>query len=456
MDLAVIILAAGKGTRMRSRLPKVLHRLAGKPLVQHVIDTAKQLQPQELVVVAGHGADQLQAAIPDPAVKWAIQEEQLGTGHAVQVAMPQVSAENVLILYGDVPLISVRTLETLTAAVRPGEMALLSVELTNPAGYGRIVRATDGSVQRIVEQKDASAEELAIREGNTGILCATREDLNRYLAGLQNDNAQGEYYLTDCIEACVQSGGVVHGMVAANEAEVSGINNKSQLNELERVYQQQAAERLMEQGVTLADRDRFDLRGEIESVGRDVSIDINCIFEGRVSIGDNVTIGPNCQIIDSTIGDNVTILANCVIENSTIEADCNIGPFARLRPATELKQGAKVGNFVETKKAIVGKGSKVNHLSYVGDAIIGEKVNIGAGTITCNYDGANKHLTEIGDNAFIGSNTALVAPVKINEGATIGAGSTITREAPKDTLTLTRAKQINITGWKRPVKGEKK
>ena len=456
MDLAVIILAAGKGTRMRSALPKVLHPLAGKPLVQHVIDTARRLRPKELIVVAGHGADRLRAAVTDPDVQWVIQQEQLGTGHAVQVAMPAVTAENVLILYGDVPLISARTLETLTAAVRPGQMVLLSVELSNPAGYGRIVRADDGSVQRIVEQKDASAEELAIREGNTGILCANRNDLANYLTKLKKDNAQGEYYLTDCIEACVQAGGTVHGMVAANEAEVSGINNKRQLNELERVYQRQAADRLMEQGVTLADRERFDLRGEIESVGMDVFIDVNCIFEGRVTIGDNVTIGPNCQIVDSTIGDNVTILANCVIENATIGADCNIGPFARLRPDTELKQGAKVGNFVETKKAVVGKGSKVNHLSYVGDAIVGERVNIGAGTITCNYDGANKHLTEIGDDAFIGSNTALVAPVKINDGATIGAGSTITREAPRDTLTLTRAKQINITGWKRPVKGEKK
>ncbi len=456
MDLAVIILAAGKGTRMRSRLPKVLHKLAGKPLVQHVIDTARHLQPKELIVVAGHGADQLRAAIDDPALKWALQEEQLGTGHAVQIAMPQVTAKNVLILYGDVPLITVRTLETLTAAVRPGQMALLSVELSNPAGYGRIVRAADGSVVRIVEQKDATPEELAITEGNTGILCATRDDLARYLAGLSNDNAQGEYYLTDCIEACVESGGTVHGMVAASESEVSGINNKLQLNELERVFQRQAAESLMERGVTLADRERFDLRGEIESIGMDVSIDVNCVFEGKVTIGDNVRIGPNCQIINSTIGDNVTILANCVIEDSTVAAGCNIGPFARLRPATELKEGAKVGNFVEIKKAVVGKGSKVNHLTYVGDSLIGENVNIGAGTITCNYDGANKHLTEIGDNAFIGSNTALVAPVKINEGATIGAGSTITREAPANTLTLTRAKQINITGWKRPVKGEKK
>ncbi len=455
MDLAVIILAAGKGTRMRSRLPKVLHPLAGKPLVKHVIDTARKLNPKEVIVVAGHGADQLQAEIDDADIKWVLQQEQLGTGHAVQVAMPSVSAANVLVLYGDVPLITARTLESLTAAVRPGQMALLSVELSNPAGYGRIVRGNDGSVQRIVEQKDATAEELTISEGNTGILCATRDDLASYLAGLRNENAQGEYYLTDCIEACVAAGGVVHGMVAASESEVSGINDKLQLNALERVFQQRAAQLLMEQGVTLADASRFDLRGEIEQVGMDVSIDINCIFEGRVSIGDNVTIGANCHIINSTIGDNATILDNCIIEDSSVAADCNIGPFARLRPATDLKQGAKVGNFVETKKASVGKGSKINHLSYVGDAVIGENVNIGAGTITCNYDGANKHLTEIGDNAFIGSNSALVAPVKINEGATIGAGSTITREAPQHTLTLTRAKQINIIGWKRPVKGEK-
>ena len=455
MDLAVIILAAGKGTRMRSNLPKVLHKLAGKPLVQHVIDTARTLEPRELVVVGGHGAEHLREAITDEDIAWVLQTEQLGTGHAVQVALPEVTAAKVLILYGDVPLITADTLHKLVAGVAPGRMSLLSVNLADPTGYGRIVRGVDGSVCKIVEHKDASAEELTLSEGNTGILCATREDLASYLDNLGNDNAQGEYYLTDCIERCVETGGVVEGMLAASESEVSGVNNKLQLNELERVYQDQAAASLMERGATLADRSRFDIRGEITKLGNDVFIDANCLFEGRVSLGEGVSIGPNCIITNSTIGDNVTILANSIIENSIVDAGCNIGPFARLRPDTHLMAGAKVGNFVETKKSTVGEGSKVNHLSYVGDSVIGSKVNIGAGTITCNYDGANKHLTEIGDNAFIGSNTALVAPVKINEGATIGAGSTITREAPRDTLTITRAKQINITSWKRPTKGEK-
>lgn len=455
MDLAVIILAAGKGTRMRSALPKVLHRLAGKPLVQHVIDTARKLEPKQLVVVAGHGAERLQETINEPDLTWVIQQEQLGTGHAVKVAMPHVSAEKLLVLYGDVPLITSPTLETLTAAIRPSEMALLSVELENPLGYGRIVRASDGSVLRIVEQKDASPEELMIHEGNTGILAATRADLATYLDQLDSNNAQGEYYLTDCIAHCVNAGGRVHGLKAANESEVSGINNKLQLNQLERVYQRQAADKLMEQGVTLADRERFDLRGEIASVGADVSIDINCIFEGTVNIGAEVSIGPNCQIINSVIGDGSTILANSIIEDSIVGTECNIGPFARLRPGTKLERKAKVGNFVETKKALVGEGSKVNHLTYVGDAEIGENVNIGAGTITCNYDGANKHKTVIEDYAFIGSNSALVAPVTVHRGATIGAGSTITKEAPEGKLTLTRAKQITVEGWKRPVKGEK-
>ncbi|HGG59620.1 MAG TPA: UDP-N-acetylglucosamine diphosphorylase/glucosamine-1-phosphate N-acetyltransferase [Gammaproteobacteria bacterium] len=449
--LAIVILAAGQGTRMRSSRPKVLHELAGRPLLRHVIHAASALDPDEIVVVAGHGADLVRDAIRSDHLRWAIQEEQLGTGHAVQVAMPAVTADKVLILYGDVPLIRADLLKRAVAGVGPGRMNLVTIELDDPTGYGRIVRGEAGEILRIVEQKDADEATLAITEGNTGIICASREDLAGYLNRLKNDNAQGEYYLTDCIECCIDQGGRVEGILAERIAEVAGVNNKQQLNELERGYQLEQAERLMAEGVTLADKHRFDLRGNLKT-GQDVFIDFNCLFTGDVELGSNVSIGPNCVISDSIIGDNVTILPNCVIEGARIEAGCTVGPFARLRPEAHLHDNAKVGNFVEIKKSEVGEGSKVNHLSYIGDTHIGQHTNIGAGTITCNYDGVNKHQTTIGDDVFVGSNTALVAPIVVESGATIGAGSTITRDAPANTLNLGRAKQVTIETWKRPRK----
>ncbi len=449
--LAIVILAAGQGTRMRSSRPKVLHELAGRPLLRHVIDTAAALEPDEIVVVVGHGADQVRDQFHGDDLRWVVQEEQLGTGHAVQVAMPAITADNVLILYGDVPLIQTDLLARAVEGVGPGRMNLVTIELDDPHGYGRIVCGADGAVVRIVEQKDADDATLAITEGNTGIICANREELAGYLNSLKNDNAQGEYYLTDCIECCIAAGGTVEGIPAQRVAEVAGVNDKQQLNELERGYQLEQAERLMADGVTLADKHRFDLRGTLKT-GQDVFIDFNCLFTGDVELGSNVSIGPNCVISDSVIGDNVTILPNCVIEGARIEAGCSIGPFARLRPEAHLRDNAKVGNFVEVKKSEIGEGSKVNHLSYIGDTHIGQQTNIGAGTITCNYDGVNKHRTTIGDDVFVGSNTALVAPVVIESGATIGAGSTITRDAPANTLNLARAKQVTVETWKRPRK----
>ncbi|HBS26401.1 MAG TPA: UDP-N-acetylglucosamine diphosphorylase/glucosamine-1-phosphate N-acetyltransferase [Gammaproteobacteria bacterium] len=451
MTLAVVILAAGQGTRMRSSKPKVLHQLAGKPLLQHVIDTASFLNPDEFVVVIGHGADQVRETIEADNLSWAIQEQQLGTGHAVQMAMPHLSADKVLILYGDVPLISQSTLEKVIEEVVPGKLNLLTINLDDPDGYGRIVRNADNQVQQIVEQKDADATILQITEGNTGILCATREDLSRFLSDLKDDNAQGEYYLTDCIERCIDDGGTVKGLLAKQITEVAGVNNKIQLNELERSYQLEQAEKLMEQGVTFADKTRFDVRGSL-TVGKDTFIDFNCLFVGDVVLGSGVEIGPNCVISNCTIGDNTVILPNSVLDRAEIGSGCSIGPFARLRPEAVIKDNAKIGNFVEVKKSEVGEGSKVNHLSYVGDTKIGTGSNIGAGTITCNYDGVNKHRTSIGDDVFVGSNTALVAPIVIEKGATIGAGSTITRDAPSETLNLGRAKQITVETWKRPKK----
>ncbi len=451
MTLAVVILAAGQGTRMRSSKPKVLHQLAGKPLLQHVIDTASCLNPDELVVVIGHGADQVRETIHGDHLSWALQEQQLGTGHAVQMAMPHLSADKVLILYGDVPLISQSTLEKVIDGVAPGKLNLLTINLDDPEGYGRIVRNADHQIQQIIEQKDADAAALKITEGNTGILCATRKDLSRFLSDLKDDNAQGEYYLTDCIERCIDDGGTVEGLLAKQITEVAGVNDKIQLNELERSYQLEQAEKLMKQGVTFADKTRFDVRGSL-TVGKDTFIDFNCLFVGKVELGSGVEIGPNCVISDCRIGDNTVILPNSVLDRAEIGAGCSIGPFARLRPEAVIKDGAKIGNFVEVKKSEVGEGSKVNHLSYVGDTKIGKGTNIGAGTITCNYDGVNKHRTSIGDDVFVGSNTALVAPIVIEKGATIGAGSTITRDAPSDTLNLGRAKQITVETWKRPKK----
>lgn len=451
MQLGVVILAAGQGTRMKSDLPKVLHPLAGKPLLGHVVDCARSLQPVEIVVVYGHGGERVRAAFADQHdLRWAEQREQLGTGHAVQQAMPLLTAaDHVLVLYGDVPLTRPETLQTLIAEARDS-FGLLTVTLDDPSGYGRIVRNEGGRVQRIIEQKDATADELAICEINTGIMLMLREPLAGWLAGLSNSNAQGEYYLTDVLAMAVADGFDIQVCQPAAATEAEGVNNRAQLAALERAYQHGVAERLMRNGVTLRDPARLDVRGSLTH-GRDVEVDINVILEGQVVLGDNVRVGANCVLRDVQIGNGVEILENCVIEQAMIGAGSRIGPFARLRPGAQLLGNAHVGNFVEIKQARVGLGSKVNHLSYIGDTDIGAGVNIGAGTITCNYDGANKHRTVIEDRAFIGSNSALVAPVKIGADATIGAGSVIGKDAPQDKLTLTRARQVSLN-WQRPSK----
>lgn len=452
--LEVIILAAGKGTRMRSRLPKVLHTLAGKPFVAHVLDRARELQADAIHLIVGFGADQVRDAFAQQQINFVDQEQQLGTGHAVQQAMNDLKDDSlILILYGDVPLIKTETLKNLLHVVSENSMGLLTVKLDNPQGYGRIVRDGSGKITAIVEQKDASAEQLAIREINTGVMALCAKHLKKWLPTLNNNNALGEYYLTDLIEIAVRQNIDVISAHPESELEVAGINDRKQQAELERIYQRELAEKLLEQGVSLADPTRFDCRGEIE-VGSDSFIDINCLFEGKVVIGENVSIGPNCHIKNSTIEKNTQIHANTIIENSYICDSCSIGPFARVRPDTRLESGARLGNFVETKKAHIGKGSKVNHLSYVGDAQVGEDVNIGAGTITCNYDGANKHLTHIGDRVFVGANTALVAPVFIGAEATIGAGAVVTADVAEKQLVIARAHQKNIDGWTRPKKGK--
>ncbi len=450
-SLEVVILAAGKGTRMRSSMPKVLHRLADKPLLQHVIDTANGLQPHAVHVVYGHGGELVKETINDETLQWAEQAEQLGTGHAVEQAVGNLQGDStVLVLYGDVPLVSSETLHALLGHVDEG-IALLTMELDIPSGYGRIVRDESGTVQRIVEQKDASDDELAISEVNTGILAVDGSRLQGWLKRLENGNAQGEYYLTDIITMAVAEGVGVNALVTADEDEVAGVNDRVQLAHLERVYQQRQAERLMREGVTLLDPNRFDLRGSVEC-GNDVVIDTNVILSGEVKIGNDVTIGSGSILTNVTIGDGVTIAPMSVIEEAEIGAECVIGPFARIRPGTELAKGAKIGNFVEVKKSRIGEGSKVNHLTYIGDTTMGARVNIGAGTITCNYDGANKHRTEIGDDVFVGSDTQLVAPVKIGDGATIGAGATITKDVGDHELSLSRAPQKGVKGWKRPKK----
>jgi len=451
MGLGVIILAAGQGTRMKSALPKVLHRLSGKPLLGHVIDCARALAPQEIVVVYGHGGESVPQAFADQAdLRWAEQAEQLGTGHAVQQAMPLLETSNqVLVLYGDVPLTRPQTLRDLLATADDG-FGLLTVDLDDPSGYGRIVRDQAGKVQRIVEQKDASDGELAIREINTGIMFMPRARLQAWLSGLSNRNAQGEYYLTDVLAKAVVEGFDIKVSQPISALEAAGVNNRLQLATLERVHQKRFAEQLMLDGVTLRDPARIDLRGELRH-GEDVEIDVNALFEGSVVLGDRVRIGANCVLRNMQIGDDVEILDNCVLEDAQVGPGSKIGPFSRLRPGAELVGGAHVGNFVEIKKSRVGLGSKVNHLTYIGDTEIGEGVNIGAGTITCNYDGANKHRTVIEDGAFIGSNTALVAPVTIGPDATIGAGSVIGKDAPENKLTLTRAKQVSFN-WQRPTK----
>jgi bifunctional UDP-N-acetylglucosamine pyrophosphorylase/glucosamine-1-phosphate N-acetyltransferase len=451
--LDIIILAAGKGTRMRSDLPKVLHTLGGKPLLKHVVTTSQALENSRLHIIVGHGSEKVRQEFSEnQGINFIEQTQQLGTGHAVQQALPYLEEDGVsLILYGDVPLTKIETLKNLLALVDDNTLGLLTINLENPTGYGRIVRDLKDKVTSIVEQKDASEEELKLKEVNTGILAVKNSFLNQCLPLLSNDNAQGEFYLTDIIAMAVIEGLIIETSQPVNEWEVVGVNNRIQQAELERQFQLDKADELMTKGVTLLDPSRFDCRGVIET-GNDIVIDINCIFEGENTIGNNVSIGPNCIIKNSIIGDGSIINANSIVEDASVEKNCTIGPFARLRPGTKLKAKSKIGNFVETKKAEIGEGSKVNHLSYVGDAKLGKDVNIGAGTITCNYDGVNKFQTTIGDNVFVGSNSALVAPVKIDDGGTVGAGSTITKDVEANTLSLTRSPQKNIADWQRPKK----
>jgi bifunctional UDP-N-acetylglucosamine pyrophosphorylase / glucosamine-1-phosphate N-acetyltransferase len=452
MSLEVVILAAGQGKRMYSRLPKVLHDLGGKSLLGRVLDTARGLGPRAIHVVYGHGGEQVRAAFTGETVNWALQAEQKGTGHALAQALPAIAdAATVLVLYGDVPLIRAETLRALAQAAGPQALGLLTATLPQPGAYGRIVRDGAGKVQRIVEAKDATPAELAVREINTGFLAAPAARLKQWVSRLGNNNAQGEYYLTDVIAMAVADGLTISTPQAAAEWEILGVNSKTELAQLERTHQLNQADALLKQGVTLRDPARFDLRGELVC-GRDVTIDVNVVIEGRVTLGDGVKIGPNNVLRNVTLGDGTEVQPNCVLEDAVIGRDCRIGPFARVRPETNIADRAHVGNFVEIKKSEIGEGSKVNHLTYVGDTTVGRDVNVGAGTITCNYDGANKHRTVIGDNAFIGSNAALVAPVTIGAGATIGAGSVIARDAPAGELSLTRADQKTIKGWKRPVK----
>lgn len=450
MKLRVVILAAGKGTRMRSELPKVLHKVANKPMVEHVIDTARSLKPDAINLIFGHGGDQLKQAIAGDDLTWVEQREQLGTGHAVQQVIPHLkSSEKVIILYGDVPLLTESTLIKLVTASANTSLGLLTMTLAEPTGYGRIVRNERRSVTGIIEQKDANAQQLAIKEVNTGIMIADSDKLKSWLENLSNDNAQKEYYLTDIVAMAAREGVNIATAQPDNAQEVEGANNRQQLASLERALQQRQAEELMTQGVTLIDPARFDCRGKL-SAGSDVTIDINAVFEGNVVLGDRVVIEPNCVIRNSVIGDDTIIRANSHIEDAKVAKGCKVGPFARLRPGAELADEAQVGNFVEMKKSRLGKGSKASHLTYLGDTQVGEYANIGAGTITCNYDGVNKALTEIGDGAFIGSNSSLVAPVSIGKNATVGAGSVITRAVADDELAVARGKQRNISGWQRP------
>ena len=450
--LNIVVLAAGKGTRMKSDLPKVLHPLAGQPLLAHVLDAAAELGPERICVVYGHGGETLPQTIGRVDLRWAKQEPQLGTGHAVQQAVPHLDPDALcLILYGDVPLIRSETLQEMMLIAREGAIALLTVRLEAPAGYGRIVRNSHGQVERIVEHKDASAEELAINEVNTGILALPVNKLTQWLARLSNNNAQGEYYLTDIIAMASAEGERVMPCHPAAEWEVLGVNSRQQLAELERLHQRNIAQALMTQGATLMDPARLDVRGQV-TCGQDVVIDVNCVFEGRVTLGNGVKVGAHCVLKNVVLGEGVEIKPFCHIESATLGARAVIGPYARIRPGTELAENVHIGNFVELKNAQVSQGSKINHLSYVGDATVGCNVNIGAGTITCNYDGANKFRTVIEDDVFIGSDTQLIAPVVVGKGATLGAGTTLTRDAPEGQLTLSRVKQVTISGWTRPVK----
>jgi bifunctional UDP-N-acetylglucosamine pyrophosphorylase/glucosamine-1-phosphate N-acetyltransferase len=455
MKLAVVILAAGQGKRMNSNLPKVLQPLAGAPLLGHVVSRARSLAPSSMHVVYGHGGDAVRGALADPDLRWALQAEQLGTGHAVMQAMPNIADDElVLVLYGDVPLIRPETLRQLIDAAGTKAMSLLTVMLEDATGYGRIVRNARGAIQKIVEQKDASKSQLKIREGNSGIMAVPAKLLRKWLGRLKNSNAQGEYYLTDVIAMAVKDKVKVTPLVAPTVAEVLGVNDKVQLAELEALHRSARARELMIAGATLADPARIDIRGDVV-VGRDVFLDANVVLEGRVSLGDRVRVGPNVVLRDVAIGADTVIHPNSVLEQSELGTGCIIGPYARVRPGSKLGANVHIGNFVELKKTHIADGSKANHLTYLGDALVGKGVNVGAGTITCNYDGVNKSTTTIEDGAFIGSGNMLVAPVRIGKNATTGAGSTITKDAPDGQLTLTRGKQVTLEGWKRPEKKPK-
>lgn len=454
MKLSIVILAAGQGTRMNSRLPKVLQPLAGRPLLRHVIDCSRELDATDICVVYGQGGDEVRTAFESEPLTWALQSERLGTGHAVLQAMPKVGDDaRVLILFGDVPLLMPSTLKKLLDDCPAGELGVLTVDLDDPTGYGRILRE-NGRVVRNVEHRDATAAEREIREINTGVMCAPADRLKVWLGKLDNDNSQGEYYLTDIIAMAVSEGVLVHGIRASGEEEVMGINDKRQLADAERALQRRLVNDLMEKGVGFADPARVDIRGTLRC-GKDVFIDVNAVFEGDVELGDGVCIEANNLVRDSRLGSGTIAHSNCHIEGATTGSDCEIGPFARLRPGAELADGVKAGNFVEIKNSRIAAGSKVNHLTYIGDADIGTGVNVGAGTITCNYDGANKHRTIIGDGAFIGSGVQLVAPVEVGEAAVIGAGTTVSKDAPAGKLTVGRARQVTVEGWQRPEKKQK-
>ena len=451
MPLDVIVLAAGQGKRMRSDLPKVLHPLAGRALLAHVLDTARALSPRKTIVVHGHGAERVRAAFADSALDWVLQAEQLGTGHAVQQAMPRLDAKSTaVILYGDVPLVRAESLKRLIDAAGDG-VAVMTTELDDPKGYGRIVRQPSGRVERIVEDKDASEKERAIREINAGFMALSAARLGGWLEKIGNKNAQGEYYLTDVVTLAVSEGVPVHAVKIADPDEVAGVNSKRELAALERAYQRRQAAKLLDAGVTIADPARIDVRGSLEC-GRDVVIDVNCVFEGQVSLADGVRVGPNCLLRNVKVGAATEVFAFSHLEDSEIGAKCRLGPYARLRPGSSLAEDVHIGNFVEVKASRLGKASKANHLTYIGDAEVGERVNVGAGTITCNYDGAAKHRTVIEDECFIGSDATLVAPVRIARGSYIGAGSTINKDTPAGQLTVARARQVSIPGWKPPKK----
>lgn len=449
MGLSIVILAAGVGSRLKSKTPKVLHTVGGKPLLQHVLETAKALKPSNIFVVIGHEARAIKSRFEDENITWVMQSEPKGTGDAVLKALPGIKDERVMILYGDVPLVLPSTLAQLTQ--QPEGISMLTVSLDDPFGYGRIIRNQQGEVQGIVEQKDGTEAELEITEINTGFYVLPVSKLKKWLPQLTNKNANGEYYLTDVIGLAVKDKVKIHVEKPSIEEEILGVNTKAQLAVLEGFYQSIQAERLMDEGLTLRDPGRFDLRGEL-TVERDVDFDVNVVCEGNVSIGEGSTIGPNVVLKNVTIGKNVTVRAFSHIEESIVKENAVIGPFARIRPESVIEESARVGNFVEVKKSVIGKGSKLNHLSYVGDATLGDNVNVGAGTITCNYDGVNKHKTQVGDNVFIGSNTALVAPITVGNNATIGAGSTLNKDAPEDQLTVSRSPQRSVAAWKRPEK----